>query len=145
MSEPNMAKQPLTYFRAAYMPTTKTSKFFPGLYSQYSMSCHSQVHVGVICKCAHCRYEACIRRLAETLNCVEAANYIRAIDVKCYARHAFPLPRMSKVTSNPAEQANSGLLSLRHFAPLKLMEQLWVYVQQRSRRDILKPMLDRNL
>lgn len=80
------------------------------------------------------RYEAILKWLSESVKADKgkgAADYIRTIDVKQYARHAFPLPRMAKVTSNPAEQANSGILHLHEFSPFKLLEQLWVYIQQK--------------
>lgn len=34
-----------------------------------------------------------------------------------YAHHAFPLPRMGKVMSNPVEQANLGLLGIESMLP----------------------------
>lgn len=62
-----------------------------------------------------------------------AATYIRKIDLALYARHAVPLPKLGKVTSNPShnpcEQANSGLLAIREFSPLKLLVELWYYLQ----------------
>jgi hypothetical protein len=38
---------------------------------------------------------------------------------------------MSRVTSNPCEQANSGLLAIRDFAPFKLLVELWYYCQEK--------------
>lgn len=58
-----------------------------------------------------------------------AVEYIKKVHPSTYARHAFPLPRMSKVCSNPVEQANSGLLAIREFASLKLLVELWYYIQ----------------
>lgn len=60
----------------------------------------------------------------------DAVDYIKEIDTKLYARHAFPLPRLGKISSNPAEQANSGLLPIREYAPLKLLVELWAYIQK---------------
>lgn len=54
----------------------------------------------------------------------DAANYINGIDPTSYAQHAFPLPCVGKVTSNPMEQENSGLLAITEFAPLKLLVDL---------------------
>lgn len=64
-------------------------------------------------------------------------DYIKGINPAFYARHAFPLPRLSKVTSNPVEQANSGLLPIHDFAPLKLLIELWYYLLAKcnERRD----------
>lgn len=61
----------------------------------------------------------------------DARDYITAIDETLFARHAFPLPRLGKISSNPAEQANSGLLSIREFALFKLLVELWYYLQQK--------------
>lgn len=63
----------------------------------------------------------------------DAVEYIKQIDVKLYARHAFPLPRFGRVTSNPAEQSNSGLLPIRFYAPFKLLVEIWYYCRQRFR------------
>lgn len=54
-----------------------------------------------------------------------AIEYIKKIDETLYTWHAFPLPRFGKTCSNPAEQANSGLLSIREFAPLKCLVEIW--------------------
>ena len=56
-------------------------------------------------------------------------EYMQKIDEKLYSRQAFPLPRLGKVTSNLAEQANSGLLEIQEFAPFKLIVALWDYMQ----------------
>lgn len=61
----------------------------------------------------------------------DAARYIRAIEPAAYARHAFPLPRHGQITSNPCEQANSGLLSIRMYAPFKILVEIWLYLQAR--------------
>lgn len=45
-----------------------------------------------------------------------------------YACHAFALPKLSKVTNNPIEQANSSLLTIHEFGPLKLLLELWYYI-----------------
>lgn len=44
---------------------------------------------------------------------VIAVEYIAGIDSKLYGRYAFPLPHMGKISSNPIEQTNSGLLPIR--------------------------------
>lgn len=77
------------------------------------------------------RYERVLQHMTADLRAdigPRVVEYIRAIDVKTYSRHAFPLPRMGKVTSNPCEQANSGLLQFRMLAPFKLLVALWVYI-----------------
>lgn len=58
----------------------------------------------------------------------EAMEYILGIDPTRYAWHAFPLPRMCKVSSNPMEQANSEFLPIRQFAPLKHLIERWFYL-----------------
>ncbi|CAM6105441.1 unnamed protein product [Calypogeia fissa] len=68
--------------------------------------------------------------LVKEVSCgVSAAKYIREIDPALYTRYAFPLPRHGQVTSNPCEQANSGLLPIREYAPFKLLVELWFYMQ----------------
>lgn len=59
-----------------------------------------------------------------------AVEYIKKIDETLYTGHAFPLPRFRKICSKPAEQANSSLLAIREFAPLKLLIEIWYYEQQ---------------
>lgn len=56
-------------------------------------------------------------------------DYIHGIDETLYTRHAFPLPQLGKICSNPVEQANSGLLPIRFFAPFKLLIELWYYIE----------------
>jgi hypothetical protein len=58
-----------------------------------------------------------------------AVEYMQKIDEKLYSRQAFALPWLGKMTTNPAEQANFGLLGIRKFAPLKLFVALWDYMQ----------------
>ncbi|CAM6111136.1 unnamed protein product [Calypogeia fissa] len=70
---------------------------------------------------------------AATSSGTDAANYIRSIDPKLWARFAFPLPRLGKVSSNPCEQANSGLLPIRQYALFKLLVQMWFYIQGKHR------------
>ncbi|CAM6081569.1 unnamed protein product [Calypogeia fissa] len=55
---------------------------------------------------------------------------MQTLEPELYAKHAFPLHRFGKVSSNPVEQANSGLLSIRDFDPFKLLMELWYYIQQ---------------
>jgi hypothetical protein len=38
---------------------------------------------------------------------------------------------MSRVTSNPCEQANSGLLTIRECAPFRLLVELWYFCQSK--------------
>lgn len=59
----------------------------------------------------------------------DAVEYIQKIDKWLYAHHAFPLPCMGKVSINPTKQANSGLLPIHEFPPLKIMIELWYYIQ----------------
>lgn len=93
------------------------------------------------------RYESCLKRLSSDVDSRKSndvVDYIRSFDVRQYSRMAFPLPRMGKVTSNPCEQANSGLLPFREFAPFKLLERLWIYMQQKfkERRTAARARLD---
>lgn len=60
---------------------------------------------------------------------VAATEYIAGIETKLYARHAFPLPRMGKISSNSAEQMHSGLLPIREFAPYKILLDGYYYIQ----------------
>jgi hypothetical protein len=79
-----------------------------------------------------CKFDDLLLRLTKSVAKGEAAaKYIKDIDTRVYARHAFPFPRMSRVTSNPCEQANSGLLRVREFAPFKLLVELWYYCQDK--------------
>lgn len=55
-------------------------------------------------------------------------DYIKKIDQRLYTRHSFPLPRFGKVASNPTEQANFGLLGIHHFAPFKILVEIWYYI-----------------
>lgn len=77
----------------------------------------------------YCRFDRLLQRLADSTARGQAVvEYIHKIDVRLYARHAFPLPRLGKVTNNPVEQANSGLLGIREYAPMKLLVDLWFYI-----------------
>lgn len=60
-----------------------------------------------------------------------AMEYIVGIDIKLYARHAFPLPRIGKINRNPAKQANSGILPIREFAPYKILLEGYYYIQKK--------------
>lgn len=75
------------------------------------------------------RYETILHYLEGALSGGnEAVQYIKAIDAKMYAKHTFPFPRMGKINSNPLEQANSRLLGIREFSPLKLVVEFWFYL-----------------
>lgn len=66
--------------------------------------------------------------------------YIKNIETTLYARHAFPLPRLGKVTSNIVEQANPGFLAIHEFASFKLLVEMWYYLQAKfnNRREEAK-------
>jgi hypothetical protein len=71
------------------------------------------------------RFDDVMEHLGKLKNGPAAVDYIQNIDERLYSRQAFPLPRLGKVTSNPAEQTNSGLLEIREYAPFKLLVNLW--------------------
>lgn len=77
-----------------------------------------------------CRFDKILEHLERSIaKGTTAADYIRGIDPEAYTRYAFPLPRLGKTASNPAEQANSGLLNIREYAPYKLLVEMWIYMQ----------------
>jgi hypothetical protein len=80
--------------------------------------------------CLH-RFETVMDHLSKSKKGQAAVEYIQKIDESLYSRQAFPLPRLGKVTSNPAEQTNSGLLQIQEFAPFKLLVSWWDYIQQK--------------
>lgn len=45
--------------------------------------------------------------------------------------HAFPLPQLGKISSNPIEEANLGLLNIRKFSPFKILVEMWYYLQKK--------------
>lgn len=60
-----------------------------------------------------------------------AADYIAGIETTLYAHHAFPLPRMGKISSNSVEQSSSGLLPIREFAPYEILLEGYYYLQKK--------------
>lgn len=69
-----------------------------------------------------------------TAKSAAAVQYISEIDPKLYARHAFPLPRLSNGTSsNPAKHSKSRLRLLSLFAHPKLMMEMWYHIQKKMK------------
>lgn len=75
------------------------------------------------------KFDAILEYEAIIFGGYEAVEYIKGIDALMYICHAFPPPKMGKVTSNPMEQANSGLLPIQEYALLKLCLKMWYYIQ----------------
>lgn len=51
------------------------------------------------------------------------------IDKSSYAWHAFPLPWMEKVSSNPMEQENPSLFPIHEYSHFYLLVELWYCIQ----------------
>lgn len=76
-----------------------------------------------------CRFDRILHHLMNSMaNGRAATKYIAAIDIVAYVVHAFPLPRMGKILSNPIEQSNLGLLGIHKFSPYKLCFELYYYL-----------------
>lgn len=72
-------------------------------------------------------------------------DYISNIDTTLYAQHAFRLPRMGKISSNPTEQSNSCLLGIHEFASFKIILEGYYYIQQKFNDRMQKALESRDI
>ena len=96
-----------------------------------------QLRYGIIArgqfwKMARARTEPCYKAALNELQALSptAVEYLSTIDVKRWARYAFPYPRYGHDTSNISESLNSVLRPIRLLPPIHMIDAIWTYIME---------------